>query len=108
MHRERRRFVYHHHRVILVNDGDRSVARRVRDGSRLNQLVVVRLPPEKLTQVTDFFGLFQWPSVQYLGFGNNQVFVDGQMMIEARWPNTTLDVTRPRKASADFQRSDSK
>jgi hypothetical protein len=36
-----------------------------------------------------------------LGFGNNQVFVDGQMMIEARWPNTTLDVTRPRKASAD-------
>jgi uncharacterized damage-inducible protein DinB len=29
------------------------------------------LPPEKLTQVTDFFGLFQWPSVQYLGFGNN-------------------------------------
>jgi hypothetical protein len=36
-----------------------------------------------------------------LGFGNNQVFVDGRMMIEARWPNTTLDVTRPRKASAD-------
>jgi hypothetical protein len=36
-----------------------------------------------------------------LGFGNNQVFVDGQMMFEARWPNTTLDVTRPRKASAD-------
>ena len=36
-----------------------------------------------------------------LGFGNNQVFVDGKMMIEARWPNTTLDITRPRKASAD-------
>lgn len=36
-----------------------------------------------------------------LGVGNNQVFVDGRMMIEARWPNTTLDVTRPRKASAD-------
>ena len=36
-----------------------------------------------------------------LGTGNNQVFVDGRMMIEARWPNTTLDVTRPRKASAD-------
>lgn len=25
----------------------------------------------------------------------NQVFVDGQMMIEARWPNTTLDVSHP-------------
>jgi hypothetical protein len=36
-----------------------------------------------------------------LGTGRNQVFVDGRMMIEARWPNTTLDVTRPRKASAD-------
>lgn len=36
-----------------------------------------------------------------LGIGNNQVFVDGKMMIEARWPNTTLDVTRPRKARAD-------
>lgn len=36
-----------------------------------------------------------------LGFGDNQVFVDGRMMIEARWPNTTLDVTRPRLASAD-------
>lgn len=36
-----------------------------------------------------------------LGAGKNQVFVDGQMMIEARWPNTTLDVSNPRKANAD-------
>ena len=36
-----------------------------------------------------------------LGVGNNQLFVDGRMMIEARWPNTTLDVSRPRKATAD-------
>ena len=36
-----------------------------------------------------------------LGAGKNQVFVDGQMMIEARWPNTTLDVIHPRKANAD-------
>ena len=35
------------------------------------------------------------------GPGRNQVFVDGRMMVEARWPNTTLDVTRPRKAAAD-------
>jgi hypothetical protein len=30
-----------------------------------------------------------------LGTGNNQVFVNGQMMTEARWPNTTLDVSHP-------------
>lgn len=36
-----------------------------------------------------------------MGWGENQVFVNGQMMIEARWPNTSLDVSRPTKASAD-------
>ena len=36
-----------------------------------------------------------------LGLGNNQVFLDGKMMIEARWPNTTRDVSRPAKASMD-------
>jgi hypothetical protein len=36
-----------------------------------------------------------------LGAGNNQVFVDGRMMVEARWPNTTLDIIHPRKATAD-------
>lgn len=30
-----------------------------------------------------------------LGEGNNQVFLDGKMMIEASWPNTTLDVSHP-------------
>ena len=29
------------------------------------------LPPEKLTQTVDFFGLFQRPNVEYLGFANN-------------------------------------
>jgi fibronectin type 3 domain-containing protein/regulation of enolase protein 1 (concanavalin A-like superfamily) len=36
-----------------------------------------------------------------LGEGNNQVFVDGQMMIEARWPNTTLDVSKPKRDTVD-------
>jgi hypothetical protein len=36
-----------------------------------------------------------------MGFGNNQIFLDGKMMIEARWPNTTLDVSHPTKATAD-------
>ena len=36
-----------------------------------------------------------------LGDGDNQVFVDGRMMVEARWPNTSLDLTHPTKAAAD-------
>src|SRR5205814_6655925 len=36
-----------------------------------------------------------------MGSGENQVFVDGQMMTEARWPNTSLDVSRPATASVD-------
>jgi Right handed beta helix region len=30
-----------------------------------------------------------------LGQGRNQIFVDGQMMTEARWPNTGTDLLRP-------------
>ena len=30
-----------------------------------------------------------------LGDGNNQVFVDGRMINEARWPNTSLDLSHP-------------
>lgn len=33
-----------------------------------------------------------------LGDGNNQVFVDGQMINEARWPNTSLDLLHPTEA----------
>ena len=36
-----------------------------------------------------------------LGDGDNQVFVDGRMMNEARWPNTSLDLSHPTKATAD-------
>src|SRR4051794_31931704 len=36
-----------------------------------------------------------------LGMGNNQVFVDGQAMVEARWPNTSLDLSHPNVAVAD-------
>jgi len=34
------------------------------------------------------------------GTGMNQVFLDGQMMIEARWPNTTSDLSHPILASS--------
>jgi len=30
-----------------------------------------------------------------MGSGNNQIFVDGQPMTEARWPNTSLDLSHP-------------
>ena len=39
--------------------------------------------------------IYKAPLSWDLGEGANQVFLDGQMMIEARWPNTTLDVSRP-------------
>jgi hypothetical protein len=35
-----------------------------------------------------------------LGEGNNQVFVDGQMLNEARWPSTSLDLAHPTLATA--------
>jgi hypothetical protein len=35
-----------------------------------------------------------------LGDGNDQVFVDGSMMTEARWPNTSGDVEHPTLATA--------
>jgi hypothetical protein len=35
-----------------------------------------------------------------LGEGNNEVFVDGQAMNEARWPNTSLDLSHPTLAKA--------
>lgn len=34
------------------------------------------------------------------GEGNDQVFVDGRMINEARWPNTSLDVSHPTRARA--------
>src|SRR5919106_938356 len=36
-----------------------------------------------------------------MGVNRNQVFVDGQMMILARWPNTSLDVSHPEWAEAE-------
>ncbi len=39
--------------------------------------------------------IFQAPQAWDLGAGQNQVFVDGKMMIEARWPNTSLDLLKP-------------
>ncbi|HZL36283.1 MAG TPA: right-handed parallel beta-helix repeat-containing protein [Tepidisphaeraceae bacterium] len=35
-----------------------------------------------------------------LGEGNNQLFVDGRMINEARWPNTSLDPSHPTLATA--------
>jgi hypothetical protein len=42
--------------------------------------------------------VYQTPMSWDLGEGANQVFLDGQMIIEARWPNTTLDVLHPLSA----------
>ena len=29
------------------------------------------MPPADMLKVVDFFGMFKWPAVSYLGFGNN-------------------------------------
>ena len=43
-----------------------------------------------------------YQATTFCGLGEgNQVFVDGQMMNEARFPNTSLDVTRPIKLIAE-------
>src|ERR1039457_21848 len=39
--------------------------------------------------------IYKAPMSWDLGNGANQVFLDGQMMIEAQWPNTTLDISHP-------------
>ena len=40
--------------------------------------------------------IFQTSSMPWdLGEGNNQIFVDGRMMNEARWPNTSSDLLYP-------------
>jgi autotransporter-associated beta strand protein len=44
--------------------------------------------------------IYKAPMSWNLGDGKNQVFVDGAMMNEARWPNTSLDVSRPTMALA--------
>ncbi len=39
--------------------------------------------------------IYKAPMSWDLGNGANQIFLDGQMMTEAQWPNTTLDVSHP-------------
>jgi uncharacterized protein (TIGR03437 family) len=43
--------------------------------------------------------IYKAPMSWDLGNGANQVFLDSQMMIEAQWPNTTLDVSHPTVAT---------
>ena len=42
--------------------------------------------------------IYESPLSWDLGDGNNQVFVNGQMISEARWPNAGPDVSHPAKA----------
>lgn len=44
--------------------------------------------------------IYKAPVAWDLGEGANQFFLDGKMMSEARWPNTTLDVSHPTVALA--------
>ncbi len=44
-------------------------------------------------------GVYRSSTSWDLGFGKNQVFVDGLMINEARWPNTSLDPSHPTLAT---------
>ena len=58
---------------------------------------------EIITGWTTYSGsIYRGPGVHWnLGSGKNQIFVDGQMMIEARWPNVHQDVSHPNWATAE-------
>jgi hypothetical protein len=43
----------------------------------------------------DSGSIYRAPVAWDLGVGNNQVFVDGKMMLEARYPNASLDLLAP-------------
>lgn len=43
--------------------------------------------------------IYQTQLPSSLGEGNNQVFVDGQVLNEARWPNTSLNPSSPTRAT---------
>lgn len=43
--------------------------------------------------------IYQAPIAWTQGVGMDQVFVDGVMMNEARWPNTTMDLSRPKTST---------
>lgn len=44
--------------------------------------------------------IYRAPQSWDLGEGSNQIFVDGQMLNEARWPNSSLDVSHPTYSTA--------
>lgn len=56
---------------------------------------------DQLTGWSNFTGnTYQAPMSWDLGEGNNQVFVNGALVNEARWPNTSTDLSHPTLAYA--------
>ena len=97
--------------TVLVRGGTyRETVTPARSGTSAARITYKPYPGERVTisgadRVTGWAAhggsVYKAPQGWDLGDGANQVFLDGRMMIEARWPNTTLDVSRPRKATAD-------
>jgi parallel beta-helix repeat protein len=64
-----------------------------------NELVIINAA-DVISGWTQYSGnIYQAPMSWTLGDGYNQVFVDGQMMIQARYPNTGLDPMHPTLAN---------
>jgi hypothetical protein len=56
---------------------------------------------DQLTGWSNYSGnIYQAPMSWDLGEGNNQVFVNGTLVNEARWPNTSIDLSHPTLAYA--------
>ena len=97
--------------TVLVRAGTyRETVRPLRSGSGSKPITFAAYNNEKVTvSGADVVGgwskysgsIYKARQSFDMGWGDNQVFVDGQMMIEARWPNTSLDLSHPTKATAD-------
>ena len=65
-----------------------------------NNQTVTLSGADAVSGFTDYSGsIYKANLSSRLGEGNNQVFVDGQLVNEARWPNTSLNPSSPTKAT---------
>jgi len=89
----------YHETVTPANSG--TVSAPITYEAYNNQPVVID-GADPITGWSDYNGsIYSAPQSWDLGEGNNQVFVDGQMINEARWPNTTLDVSHPAYSTSE-------
>lgn len=95
----------YHETVTPLNSGTASAP--ITYEAYNNQTVIID-GADPITGWSNYNGsIYSAPQSWDLGEGNNQVFVDGQMINEARWPNSSLNVSTPAfKANETIQTTD--